>query len=203
MPKSLILVVGILLTLQLDGWSQVGAAGAIKNQARGVAGRNAPAKTGQPGAGGSAGSSTQRYRPVPTRIPDRTKTPIRQIESAFSSIKYKQPLTDVHREKLAVAMVAAGAASGAKVKPETITKVAYDVANAVNAHKPGYSSLKRLAATLWASMGAAGFDADQTKFYLAEAKYSFADTKAPAKKIEAMLTGINQLMAEQKKTVSK
>jgi hypothetical protein len=203
MKKSIFLSALLFFSFQFDSSAQVDAAGALKSKARGVAGRPAPPKTGQPGVAGGGGVGAGSYRPAPTRIPDRTKTPIRQIESAISYVKFKKPLTDVHREKLATGMVAAGEASGAKVKPESITKVAYEVANAVNRHKPGYSGQKRLAAALLAAMGAANFDADQIKFTVGEARHAFSETKATPAELESIAAGLKSLIGEQKQTVSK
>ncbi len=204
MKKAIYLSALLFFSIQFDSSAQVGAAGALKGKARGVAGRSAPPKTGQPGVGGGGGGGgAGSYRSTPARIPDRTKTPIRQIESAISYVKFKKPLTDVHREKLAAGMVAAGEASGAKVKPESITLVAYEVANAVNKHKPGFSGQKRLAAALLAAMGAANLDAGQIKFTLGEVRHAFSESKAIPAELESIVAGLNSLIGEQKQTVSR
>jgi len=202
MKKALILSTLFLLSSQLDGWSQVGAAGAIKKSARGVAGRQAPAKTGQQG-GGTSASGIQAYRPTPTRIPDRTRTPIQQIESALSLIKIKRELTDEHREKLATGMFAAGEASGAKVKPETITKVSYAVADAVNKYKLGYSQRKQLAAALLNTMGAGGFDDSHTKFTIGQVSGAFSNTAATDKELDGITSALDSIIGEQRQTQAK
>lgn len=201
MKKALVLSCLFLLSGQLDGWSQAGVA--LKKSARDVAGRQAPPKTGQPGTTGGSTGGAKTYRLTPTRIPDRTRTPIQQIESALSLIKIKRELTDEHREKLATGMFAAGEAAGSKVKPETITEVSYAVADAVNKHKLGYSQRKQLAAALLNTMNARGFDASQSKFTIGQVRGAFANTDAAAEELDGITKALNSIISEQQKTLAK
>ncbi|MGB0583007.1 MAG: hypothetical protein ACPGVU_25265 [Limisphaerales bacterium] len=201
MKKALLLSVLFLLSSQLEGFSQ--AAAAIKKSARGVAGQKAPPKTGQQSGGGGSTSATRTYRPTPTRIPNRTKTPIRQIQSALSFIKMKRELGDEHREKLAAGMVSAADASGAKVSPEAITKISYTVADAVNKYKLSYSKQKQLSEALLITMGAAGFSDSETKFYIGKVRDSFAGTDASAEELNQITKALSNIIAEQKKSSAK
>lgn len=203
MKKVIVLSALFLFATQPEVEAQ-GAAVSIKKSARKVAGKGPRVMTGQTGAsGGVSGSSSAGYKAPPRIIPDRTRTPHQLIVSAITWVKSKNPLTDEHREKLATAMFAAGEASGAKVKPETITKVSYAVADAVNKVKLGYSGRKKLADALLNVMAAGAFTAEDTEIWVGAVRYAFAGTAASEKELDSIATSLNGLIAEQKQTVSK